>query len=305
MKVSFTIKGMRRFSDFKILLILSAIVLLIVGLTGCSANQVVFNQKVPPVHYSTYASLSPDATQLGPFIGLKLIGRTAADTSNVENLSVPVVANLKPDYELLAKLKPDLIVYDPSIYNASDIEKIKQLGIPTFAITGNTVKQYIKTLYKLGSMTQSESQINGMVDHIYSQMDAAEGDPITQPHNTALIMPVPNSNPMIADTGSFYADLIRVSGGTPVGSDGHKFSTIDPESLLALNPDCIVIVGKPADAAAFMKDPRFAALKALKEGHIFSVHASYVLQRGANVFEAIKAIHRALGQVLRSGSTSK
>ena len=270
-------------------------------LQGCGSNQVVYNHTKPKMRFATFASLSPDASELGPYLGLRMIGRTGSDTDQMDQ-NIPVVVETKPNYELLASLKPDLILYDPSLFSSADIQKIKQLGFPSYAITGNTVAQYIRCLYKLGSLVHNEMQISDLVDQIYAQVDKSKGDPFTQPHHVALLMTIPNANPMIAGTGSFYADLVRVAGGTPVGPSDDKFTTIDAEHLLSLNPDCIIIAGTPQDSAAFAKDPRYSHLKAIQDHHFFSIRSSYVLRRGSMVPAAIKALHRALGQVIRGSN---
>ena len=116
---------------------------------------------------------------------------------------------------------------------------------------------------------------------------------------TAIVMPSTGSNPMIAGVKSFYADLIRVAGGDPVGPDSNRFEIINSEALLAMNPDVIVVPAAKGDYTGLTKDPRFQQLKAVKTGKIIGIDQDYILRRGGRVDIALKRIHDAYIKLYR------
>lgn len=242
---------------------------------------------------STVVSLSPSAAELLMLGTPRLIGRSASDDFPTSNKDVPVVANIKPDYEKIASLKPDVIVYDPAIYDAADIEKLKALHIPLATIDGDTVADYIKSVYRLGQATQSETGFMDYIERVNVKIQVCQSDPIVPAPKTAIVMPSPNSNPMVAGTKSFYADLVRIAGGDPVGPASNKFELINAEALLALNPDAIVVPAVKSDYSALTNDPRFAQLKGVKTGKIIGINQDYILRRGERADEALKHLHDA------------
>lgn len=279
-----------------VLAIFSAMLLI----QGCGPSGEAVNPnylKNPP---TTWISLSPSTTELMSLLNCKLIGRTASDNFPNSCLQVPIVANVKPNYELIAKMKPDAIVLDASVYNATDMEKLKELNVPILEVTGNTVDDYLKSLFALGSQMKSEMSINDYAIQVRAAKAAALGDPFTAPHNVALLMVSPNSNPMIAGTGSFYDDVIRCSGGTPVGPSGDQFTPIDPEGLMKLNPDLIVVAAAGGDYNLVLKDPRLSGLNAVKARKVVGIDPDLILRRGQRVKTAIQMLHEAMGSLLRN-----
>ena len=241
----------------------------------------------------TAVSLSPSAAELLSITSVRLVGRSASDNYPKSVIGVPVVGNIKPDYEQIASIKPNVIVYDPSIYNSTDIEKLKALNIPLATIEGDTVEAYIQSVFKLGQATQSETALMDYIERLNKEVSVCRSDPIVPAPKTAIVMPSRNSNPMVAGTKSYYADLVRIAGGDPVGPPSNKFEPINAEALLALNPDAIVVPADKGDYSALTNDPRFAQLKAVKTGKILGVDQDYILRRGERADDALKHLHDA------------
>jgi iron complex transport system substrate-binding protein len=102
---------------------------------------------------------------------------------------------------------------------------------------------------------------------------------------------------MIAGTGSFVADIVRKVGGEPVGPSGTLFVKANPETLVTLNPDVIIVNGSKGDVAgavALSKDPRLQSVKAIKNGRIRAIESDVLLRRGGRVDLLISGIMRAL-----------
>jgi iron complex transport system substrate-binding protein len=272
---------------FRLLFLIPALLL---ALGGCTppANRGIGG--VPnPTPVRALVSLSPSTTEI--ISGLTtnrsiLRGRTKFDTYPPGIEAIPIVAEVKPDYEKIAKIKPDLILYDASLYTASDIEKLKQLNIPTYAIEGNTVTKYVEQIRFLGMMIAAETTFNDYADKVESALSAASADPPNPQPRVAVMMAGSGSEHMITGTGSFQADVIKSVGGIPVGPDGDKFVNANPEELIKLNPDVIITSGSPDPILA---DPRLKTLKAVTSNRVFGINSDVLLRRGARVDALIEA----------------
>lgn len=270
------------------------VALVAIVIAGCSpSTEQVIGGKSRPKEYKAVVSLSPSTTELfGSMIKYEVLkGRTSSCNWPPEIKLVPVVAGVKPDYEKIAAIKPDLIVYDKSLYSDADVAKIKQICPDTWVLDADTLSDFKRQIIEFAAMTGGETNMSSYVDKIYYAEHAA-GDYKPNPKpKCALIMPGKGTEHMIDGTDSFQADVIRTCGGEPVGPKGKVFVPLSPETLTSENPDFIITAGDPAD---FLKDSRFANLKAVKENHVFGILADIVLRRGGRVNVFIAGVSNIL-----------
>lgn len=262
--------------------LLAALLLAVAFLPGCRNEGPVIGGKQRPKVYSAIVSLSPSSTEL---IGVsqslpKLVGRTGSDDWPPSVGRVPIVAQVKPDYELIAKIKPDLIVLDSDLYSPSDMERIKGLKADVIDINPKTLEEYKLMMFQLGTALGQESYISGYWDRIYRNLVSAKSVLGGKELSVALLIPATQGEHMIAGTGTFQASEIASVGAKPVGPNSAKFETLNPEMLIKEDPDYIMTAGDPTP---IFKDPRFAHLKAVTKQHIFGLVDSIALRAGARV----------------------
>jgi iron complex transport system substrate-binding protein len=248
----------------------------------------------------TAVSLSPGTTEimLASIGNVRLLGRTAADDWPEGSVnSVEVVASVKPNYERLTALKPDLIVYDAALFGKADVDKIKSLTkAEVFAIQANTIEEFTKEMYVLGSLTASEARMNDYVNRILAEIGTARAEPLTPTPKVAVILPGDGGRDYIAGKSSFVASAVEAAGGEPVGPDDSKFVLVNPEALLGMNPDVIVVSGTKQDmrgAMALLKNPRYQTLNAIKQKRVKVINEDVLIRRGARVDQLIKALHQS------------
>lgn len=253
----------------------------LLALAGCE-QKVVVGGKPAPKQINTVASLSPGTTEVISLYAerVNLVGKTAACNYPTDFPEVPVVVDVKPDYEKLAQIKPDLIVYDASLYGEADIAKLDQLGIETWKMDVRTVDEFIDWLQRTGSKMESEIKFGEYADKIYSTRQLAMGRAQGKKPKVAVLMGDPGTSYMIAGQGSFVADVIRASGGDPVGPDARNFVAVNPETLVTQAPDIIVTNGEPD---MMLKDPQLRGTPAAKTRAIVGVAGDVLLRTGQRV----------------------
>lgn len=266
---------------------------------GCQQGDGNGPLKIRKVTYRSIVSLSPSTSEiLGQPFGVTLAGRSAADNypENVM-LNVPVVGGVKPDCERLTQMHPDLIVYDRSLYNEEDERKLKQTGASVYAMDAHTLADFRMQLFELASLIGQETRAQDYMGRIKEELNNAKATPPSPTPKVAVLIPGTSGSNMIAGTESFDADVVRSVGGEPVGPKGTKFVNVNPEALIALDPDKIIVSGKATDHAgfdAFIKDPRFQVLKAVKSGNVTVIDSDVLLREGSRVDLLVKAIYRAI-----------
>jgi iron complex transport system substrate-binding protein len=270
-------------------------------LFGCQGSKTVERPRREKM-YRKVISLSPSTTELIGVYGesAALVGRTEADnypTYGVPNIEV--VASVKPNYERIAAIQPDLLVYDAALFNPQDLEKLKSMTkADTFAITADTVEAFIEQLYEMGTLLGSESKVNEYVMKIRSEMDSAKSEAATPAAKVAVLLSG-GGRDYIAGTKSFIASVIAASGGELVGPEDNKFVAVSPESFVSMNPDLIIVAGTKQDmkgAVAVLNNPKYQSMRAIKDKRIRVINEDVLVRRGARVDQLIAAVHKVLAE---------
>jgi iron complex transport system substrate-binding protein len=260
------------------------------GLAGCQ-KQDVMGGKAPPSTVERVVSLSPSTTEIVTMLAerVQLAGRTRACNHPGPFDDVPVVADVKPNYEEIARIKPDLIVFDAGLYTEADIAKLEQLGIDTWAKDVHTVDEFIDWLQRSGAMMHAEVRFNEYADRIFTQRQGAIARGPNPKPKVAVLIGDAAAGYMIAGQGSFVADVVRASGGEPIGPDARNFVAANVETLIAQAPDIIVTNAEPD---AVLRDPQLRSLPAVKGRYVAGVDGDILLRAGQRVDVLIEHLGR-------------
>lgn len=299
------------------LLFLAAVAIL---LGGCGREMAQARYAPPAKTYKSIISLSPSTTEIvGQLdLGNRLKGRTQSCNYPAWVKGLPIVAGIKPQIEAVMALtpKPDIAIYDTALYNERDLVKLKELGIELYPFQANSVDELISQLQKLGGKLGIETGMSEYIDKIVAAGTAAKGSSGKQP--TVVLI----NGDYIAGKRSFYADAVRMAGGEPVGPDSARFEKINPEALVAMNPQVILDVNQEAFDAfengakgdsdrqrrgsralttmirgALLSDPRFQSLQAVKRKRIASLRPDIALRKGARVDVLLNELGNYLGSI--------
>ncbi len=258
---------------------------------GCQPEP---NQIQPPKVAKKVVSLSPSLTEIVTVYGRTdiLAGRTASCNYPPYVGKVPVVmSGIKPDYEKVASLKPELVVYDADILSEADVAKFKELNIPTFGLKAKDLPEFERELFRLGSLVGTESRTSDYVDKIEAARALARVQRPKNPPTVAIVMPGSGSEHMVAGTGGFLAKVFEECGAKVLGPDSDRFEPLNAETLVAQNPDFVFVAGEPA---LFLQDPRFKGLKAIADRHLFGLNPDVALRKGSRVDTLLKNVSNLL-----------
>ncbi len=271
--------------------LLGSVVLALLVLVGCKGPQSAGGKPRLKVYHSII-SLSPSTTELASLTGVPIVGRTKACDYPPNVQKVDIVADLKPNYELIATIKPDLVIMDRDLYSVADQQKLKDLGADVQVFGSDTVEGHIKDMYTLANLMAGESAVNEYVIKLRKNISASEGEkPAKRELKAVMVIPDTGGHHMIAGTKSFQGDVVRIIGATLVGPDSNKFESLNPEFLMAQNPDWIIVAGATSD---FLADKRFSNLTAVKNLKLFGLNQDICIRRGCRVDQFIYNGHKLL-----------
>jgi len=270
--------------------LLGSVFIALLLLVGCK-QPVTFGGEPRTTVYRSVISLSPSTTELMALTGIPIRGRTKACDFPIQVRDVEVVADLKPNYELIASKKPDLILYDRDLYGSTEVEKLKQTGAKVLPLGAPNVEGHIKEMYELGNLLSGEATINDYVIRLRKNIQASLGDRPPRPITAIMVIPDLSGHHMLAGSKSFQADMVRISGATLLGPDSNKFEALNPEWVLSQNPDWIIVAGASKD---FLSDSRFSSLSAVKNSKVFGIDQDVCIRRGMRVEKFIYGAHKMI-----------
>ncbi len=233
-------------------------------------------------------SLSPSTTEIVELTQMnqRLIGRTDADNGQVVSKVPVVVRNTKPDYEAITAAKPDIILYDSTIFSDLDTEKLKSTGAELFDFKAKNFKEFEDSLWKLTSRIGGEAWVSEYIDRIYIAREKYQGG-MEGGEVKVMALMGGSGEYMAVGRQSILAEIMSFAGGTPVGPDSDKFTTMGAEQIVASAPE---IIFTPGQADQILSDPRLQSVPAVKGRRVYDVNANYLLRTGQRVHDLIGAM---------------
>lgn len=267
-------------------------------LAGCGKPEQVVGGQTRPKPLSKVVSLSPSTTELvATSSGLAfLMARTASCDYPPVVLERPsVVRGTKPDYEAIAKIKPDLVVYDAALYGPDDVAKIKELGADVVAFNVTDFKSLERDLFALAQYYQGEIRASEYLDKVKAAEEEAQAQIKGKRPKVAVVMGGAGGGPIYAaGARSFQAWAVQAAGGQIVGPDSARFEPYSLETLLTEDPDVIVTDG---DAAGILKNPQLQTIKAVKNRLVAEVPSGVLLRAGGRIPEFVRGLSSVFQRV--------
>lgn len=207
--------------------------------------------------------------------------------------------------ESMVQLDPDIIIADKQFYGYSCLDKMIEAGLPVVFTDFNSDPFHgpQNSMKTIGKMLGKEPYVNEMADYVNQRTDAVlervkklEASGVKKPR---LYFECGNVSPAEiggtrGDTSSGWGYLWEKLGADNIGV-GSKSNAMNPEQILAADPDVIVIGGAnwnpdgdimrmgfyvTAESAGehlglYAKRPGWQDLSAVKNGRLHALHFNY------------------------------
>jgi len=252
------------------------------------------------------AALAPQAAELLVDLGVTPALRPITPYETPEALrhipTISVEHAAGPNLEQLAAARPDLIVV--SAVHAQFIPTMQRImDAPVVAIDIRSSAELKRTVTLLAALTGSEARAQQRLDEIDTLIARAdEGSAADRPRAFALFGAPAAFYAFLPS--SYLGDLIDLAGGDLVAGGLEEsqrfrgFSPIGLESIVAADPDLLLVVahgGAEARVDALRKDPAFSGLRAVREGRVVALpERLFVTAAGAHFDEALALVRAAL-----------
>lgn len=171
-----------------------------------------------------------------------------------------------PDLEAIVALSPDLVVVSEYGELASFLE---ELGMTVYAGSPQTIEDIFDYLDIIGQLVNRSDQAAALTAQIESDLDSiaqlVEG--ATRPSVYYEI----DASPFSVGPDSFIGQLIALAGGeTIVTAEMGDFPMLDPEFIVAQDPDMIILASAPYGESieTLQARPGWQGLSAIADGRV-------------------------------------
>lgn len=240
-------------------------------------------------------SLNPTTTELLYAIGAgdRLVGRTTWDLYPPQVRDVPDLGpGLRPNVEAVIAARPDLVILYASDDNRDAARRLRSAGVRTVAYRIDRIADFARVTVALGSLTGDTSAARSTVDTVQATLARVRAATVSLPHPTAFW--ILWENPLLAvGGGSFLNELLVAAGARNVyDSLPGPSPAVSFEDLLRRDPE--VVLASPSSRAHILADPRWRALRAVRDGRVLVFDTTIVNGPSARVGASAVSLARLL-----------
>ena len=262
-------------------------------------------QPIPARIVSTSPSITETLFALG--LGDRVVGVSTYCRYPAAVATLPKVGTfLKPDAEIIARLKPDLVYVHAGPNNV--VSQLTTLGLKTAVVDKGSLPSVFATIRQIGAAAHVADRGERLVADLNASLDRVRASVAGRPPRRILMI-VGRRTGTLTDIisvgpGSYLHDIAVIGGGTNVlGAATLEYPRISMETVISLAPDVIVDVGEmgesPADSdrrrqiteALWHRQP---LVKAVREGGVHAVNDEAFVVPGPRIVEVARAMARWL-----------
>ncbi len=255
---------------------------------------------VLPAPPQRIVSLTPATTELVFALGAgdRLKGRTQSDDYPPAAAAVPAVASFNGVViEQVVAIAPDLVLAGGNGFTAAtDVARLRQLGFPVLVLYAASVNGVLADIRLVGRALGAEAQADQLASDMQVRIDGVKAAvaPLDRPRVFYEIGYQPDIYGPATD--SFVADMVSAAGGDPVTTGNPAVFSISLESLVAQDPQLIVLGDAaygtcPADVTA---RPGWDSMTAVEDDAIVPIDDVIVTRPGPRLGEGLAALALAI-----------
>jgi iron complex transport system substrate-binding protein len=231
-------------------------------------------------------------------VGNLVVGVSSLDDYPAEVNDIPKVGDFTANSEAVMAQSPDLVVGYSG--NEEALAPVKQAGTPVLFFSPASLDGIYANIMTMGAVTGTAAKAEELIAGIKAEVQAVITKTAATGAKPKVFYAVDNTL-WTSGPGSFVDGLLTLVNATNVGSmqpEGagvQPYYQFTPEQLVAADPDIILLPNTAyTKVEEFTGDPRFASLKAVKEGKVFLVNDILITRPGARIGQGFEALAKAV-----------
>lgn len=255
-------------------------------------------------------STAPGITEMlfAAGLGDRVVGVTNFCHYPPEVLKLPKVGTyLQPNLEVIAALRPDLVVIETNPVQLQ--AKLGRLGLKVLELNYDRIAGIYRSLGEIGVAAGVPDRAAAKVKEIRGGLEAIRASAASRPKRRILFVVgrTPGALEGMVGVGrsSYLNEVMELAGGVNVLAGAPAaYPKLSLEEILARNPEVIVDMGEMAETAGVTEErkravvklwERHATLAAVKRHAVYAVASDVFVVPGPRVVDAAREFARMLG----------
>lgn len=232
--------------------------------------------------------------------GHRVVGISGYTVRPPEAREKPKVSSfLHARYEKIEALNPDLILAFSDLQADITTDLVKR-GYPVFTFNQRSVAEILQMIRVLGGIVGVPEKAEALATRLGRGLDDIREQAAALPRRPKVFFEE-WYEPLISGI-RWVEELVQVAGGDPVFPELDQASLakdriVTSEQVVARAPEVVIgsWCGKPVRPARIAARPGWADVPAVKNGHIYEVKSTYILQPGpAALTEGVRQLHEII-----------
>lgn len=241
-------------------------------------------------------SCSPAHSEIICLLGKQdlIIGKTAyCDFPKDLLKEKPIIGSwIKLNYELIEKLKPDLIITN-NIVQEKIALKLKEAGFNVYHSDPLTLNDIYKDIAEVGKMLNAKKEASDLIEKIKKDLNQIETKSKSKTHKPKVYVEEWHDPPTVS--GNWIPELVQIAGGDyKLIEAGKRSIPISIDKLFEYNPEKIIIswcgFGEKVDTIQVLNRSGWDLLNAVKHKEIFVMNDSLLNRPGPRIVQGTKKL---------------
>jgi len=212
-----------------------------------------------------------------------------------------VSAFINAKFDKITALEPDL-VFAFSDLQADIAAELIRRGANVFTFNQRSVVEILEMILTVGRIVGAEDRARTLVAKLRDDLDAISESAARFPYRPRVYFEE-WYEPLISGI-RWVDELVEIAGGDPVFPElrecqAAKDRIVSSEAVVKANPQVIIgsWCGRQVKKTAIRTRPNWECIDAVRDGHIYEVKSTYILQPGpAALTEGVQRLHDILTQ---------
>jgi iron complex transport system substrate-binding protein len=202
------------------------------------------------------------------------------------------------DIERIVQLKPDLVVAWGSGNSASQLARLRGLGIAVFDSEPRTFAAIAASLERLATLAGSEAVGHAAANDFRARLHTLSST-YQQRAPVRVFYQIWREPLMTLNGSSMVSAAIRLCGGSNIFAQLPQLApVVGTEAVLEANPE-VIVTGGDDELAALAGWRRFASLLAVQRNNLFVINADWLARSGPRLLEGTELLCRQLDSARR------
>ncbi len=246
-------------------------------------------------------SLAPHVTELlfAAGAGARLVGVSDYSDFPAAAKAIGSVGGAAAlDIERIVQLKPDLVVAWGSGNSASQLARLRGLGMAVFDSEPRTFAAIASSLERLATLAGSETIGHAAADNFRSRLQTL-ANTYQQRAPVRVFYQIWREPLMTLNGKSMVTAAIRLCGGSNIFAQLPQLApVVGTEAVLEANPE-VILTGGDDEALALAGWRRFASMLAVQRNNLFVINADWLARSGPRLLDGTELLCRQLDSARR------